>query len=189
MLGVPFRVIVPDIAEPNDGDADPTDNAIACARRKASMAVRIANASDDTVGLLTLPVLGIDTEVILDGVALGKPDDDEHARAMLRRLSGHSIEVISGLALIEPSQGSFVTASALSVLTVDTLGDAAIDEYLATGDHMDKAGALAVQGAAKEFVTVVDGTRSNVYGLPLPETAGLLAGVGIAVRQRRGGAL
>lgn len=192
MLGVPFEVIVSGVDETDgsDADADPIAAVIDRARRKAARVSRIANGiRADEHGVEGVPVLGVDTEVVHDGDVLGKPVDDDDARAMLRRLSSSEVEVISGLVLVSPTDGTWSKASAVSRLAVDELTDATIDAYLAAGEHMDKAGGLAVQGAAKDFVTVTEGSRSNVYGLPLVETSALLAGVGIAVRQRRGGGL
>jgi septum formation protein len=192
MLGVPFEVIVSgvDETEGSDDGIDPIAAVVDRARRKAARVSRIANGiRADEHGAEGLPVLGVDTEVVHDGEVLGKPEDDDDARAMLRRLSSSEIEVISGLVLVSPTDGTWSKASAVSRLAVDELTDETIDAYLAAGEHMDKAGGLAVQGAAKDFVTVTEGSRSNVYGLPLVETAALLAGVGIAVRQQRSGEL
>jgi septum formation protein len=192
MLGVPFEVIVSGVDE-TDGscaDADPIAAVVDRARRKAARVSRITNGIQaDEHGVEGVPVLGVDTEVVHDGETLGKPEDDDGARAMLRRLSGSEVEVISGLVLVSPTDRTWSNASAVSLLAVDDLTDETIDAYLAAGEHMDKAGGLAVQGAAKGFVTITRGSRSNVYGLPLVETAALLAGVGIAVRQQRSGGL
>jgi len=189
MLGVPFEVIAPNIDESSFAELPAMEAAVACASAKAAMALRLANARMTEPGPPPTPVLGVDTEVVHEGVSLGKPADDEAAWAMLRRLSGRQVEVVSGLALISAVRGEQTHASAVSRLQVAEVDDAAIEAYLGTGEHRDKAGGLAVQGAAKGFVTVIEGSRSNVYGLPLVETAALLAGVGIAVRQQRSGAL
>lgn len=189
MLGVPFEVIAPNIDESGFAAMPPVDAAIACASAKATMALRLANAERTEPGPPSTPVLGVDTEVVHEGASLGKPTDDDAAREMLRRLSGSQVDVVSGVALLSAVRGELTTASAISRLQVAEIDHAAIETYLASGEHTDKAGALAVQGAAKGFVTVVEGSRSNVYGLPLVETAALLAGVGIAVRQQRSGAL
>lgn len=189
MLGVPFEVLAPNIDESRYAELPPDEAAVACASAKAVMALRLANAKMSEPGPPSIPVLGVDTEVVHEGVSLGKPADDEAAWAMLRRLSGREVEVVSGLALISAVRGEQTSASAVSRLQVAEIDDATIEAYLGTGEHRDKAGGLAVQGAAKGFVTVVEGSRSNVYGLPLVETARLLAGMGIAVRQHRSGGL
>ena len=124
------------------------------------------------------PVLAADTLVVHDGTVLGKPADRADAFAMLERQSGSLIQVVTAVALRHPDE-TIDDRLAVSTLQVDPLDDATIVEYLATGVADDKAGALAVQGEANSFVTIVDGSRSNVVGLPLAETAELLRSVGI----------
>ena len=99
---------------------------------------------------------------------------------MLQRLSGETAQVLTSVVLKLPD-GSLDDRAAIATLQVATLDPTTISAYLATGEADDKAGALAVQGAAKTFVTIVDGSRSNVVGLPLAETIELLRNAGIAV--------
>jgi septum formation protein len=125
------------------------------------------------------PVLGADTEVVLDDVICGKPDGAEAARAMLARLSGRQHDVITAVAL----KWNDVVDVALSVshVTLRRLTDAEIQRYVATGEPFDKAGGYAIQGRAAVFITRLEGSYSGVMGLPLAETAGLLARSGRAV--------
>lgn len=134
------------------------------------------------------PVLAADTVVVLDGQILGKPTDRADAEDMLRSQSGRTVEVISNVVL-KHIDGSLAARSATSVLAVAELDDSAIASYLATGEADDKAGALAVQGAAKAFVTIIAGSRSNVFGLPLAQTIELLREAGITVEEPRPTAL
>ena len=133
-------------------------------------------------------VLGADTLVVCQGRVMGKPADRADARDMLRFQSGHNVRVLSGVA-VRDLDGHVSTAEAASTLALAELADADIDAYLATGEADDKAGALAVQGAAKPFTSLRNGSRSNVYGLPLAQTIGLLRAAGVAVEQPHGGDL
>ncbi len=112
--------------------------------------------------------LGADTIVVLDGEVLNKPADEAEARAMLRRLSGRTHTVYTGVALIHPgSQREIVDYEATRV-TFAPLSDAEIDAYVATGSPLDKAGAYGIQddyGAV--FIRRIEGDYYNVVGLPL----------------------
>jgi septum formation protein len=128
-----------------------------------------------------LPVLGADTTVVIDNEPLGKPRDEAHARAMLRRLSGTVHRVLSAVALVTDRQ---------AVLTSETcvrfrpLTDTDISQYWATGEPEDKAGGYAIQGIGAIFVERIEGSYSGVMGLPLFETAQLLEQFGIDVQAR-----
>jgi septum formation protein len=117
------------------------------------------------------PVLAADTVVVIDGLVLGKPVDPEDAKRMLRLLSGRSHEVITAVALMSTRRGqSDATIDARMESTVvefATLDTAEIDWYVATGEPSDKAGAYAIQGLASRFVTRIEGSYSNVVGLPM----------------------
>lgn len=126
-----------------------------------------------------LPVLGADTEVVVDGEILGKPGDAAHAARMLARLSGRGHDVLTGVALKSGDDVEF-SASA-SRVTFRRLSTDEIDRYVATGEALDKAGAYAIQGRAAAFVSRLEGSYSGVMGLPLFETAQLLAKSGIPV--------
>lgn len=112
------------------------------------------------------PIIAADTIVVLEGRALGKPDDLEDARRMLRALSGRTHQVLTGLALSLPREGVWLDVDETSV-TFRPLADDAIDRYLETGAADDKAGGYGVQEVGAEFIERVDGDLSNVIGLPL----------------------
>ncbi|MEZ5293988.1 MAG: Maf family protein [Vicinamibacterales bacterium] len=117
-------------------------------------------------------VLGADTTVALDGEILGKPEDAEDARRMLRRLAGRAHRVHTGVALV---CGSDVrTAVASTTVRFTPLSEDEIAAYVSTGEPMDKAGAYGIQGEAARFVAGVDGPHDNVVGLPIAEVLGLL---------------
>ena len=124
-------------------------------------------------------VIAADTVVAVDDDILGKPDDEAHAAAMLRRLSGTTHRVITGvhLRLGDADRHAVETTS----ITFRSLGDDEIEGYVATGEPMDKAGAFAIQGLAADFVTSIDGSRSNVVGLPLDVVVDLAAELGVTL--------
>ena len=128
-------------------------------------------------------VLGADTVVTIDGEALGKPADPAHARAMLRRLRGREHEVITGVAVVDARSGRAERTAVTSRVRMAASADADIDGYVATGEPLDKAGAYAIQGAGGVLVAGYEGSYSNVVGLPLAETARLLAAFGVAVSE------
>ncbi len=128
-------------------------------------------------------VLGADTAVVLDGEVLGKPRDAEDARRMLRALSGRDHRVLTGVCLRVAAGGPPRELSALVSTDVSfaALTPGQVDWYVATGEPLDKAGAYALQGAGGSLVREIRGSVSNVVGLPLAETAALLAQAGLAL--------
>jgi septum formation protein len=131
--------------------------------------------SPDAVG----PVLGADTEVVLDDDVLGKPRNGDDAAAVLGRLSGRSHRVLSAVALIADDGPR--TALSESRVWFRVLEPQEIAAYVATGEPLDKAGAYAIQGLGAIFVTRLEGSYSGVMGLPLAETAELLRAAGVPV--------
>ncbi|MDT0619299.1 Maf family protein [Salinisphaera sp. P385] len=124
----------------------------------------------------TLPVLGADTSVIIDGRILGKPADREDALHMLALLSGREHAVLTGVALAGPASDHVLSVSRV---TMDHIDPVRAEAYWASGEPVDKAGAYAIQGLGAVFVRHLAGSYSGVMGLPLAETAELLAGYGI----------
>jgi septum formation protein len=122
------------------------------------------------------PVLGADTLVVLDGEPLGKPVDREDALNMLARLSGRSHEVLTAVALVTPEPRVCLQRSRVTFRAIETAERLA---YWASGEPADKAGAYAIQGLGAIFVRQLEGSYSGVMGLPLFETAELLAEAGI----------
>jgi len=130
-------------------------------------------------GIASRPVLGADTEVVLDGEVFGKPRDAGDAARMLRRLSGRTHQVLTAVA-VRFRDATEVDLCA-SKVTLRRLAAAEIERYAATGEPLDKAGAYAVQGRAAAFIARIEGSYSGIVGLPLCETATLLARVGCPV--------
>lgn len=143
--------------------------------RLAAQSIRAVKAGN------TILILAADTTVVLDGEILGKPADDADARRMLRRLSGRTHEVITGVALLGLPEGTLRLADETTLVTFAQLSDAEIETYVATGETMDKAGAYAIQGGAARFVTRVEGSYSNVVGLPVELVKEMLRHIGGSV--------
>ena len=118
------------------------------------------------------PVLAADTTVVLDGDILGKPDNAEHARQMLRRLSGRTHQVLTAIAIAR--EDHLEAALSTSAVEFRELEDGEIARYVASGEPLDKAGAYAIQGRAAIFVRAISGSYTGIMGLPLYETAELL---------------
>lgn len=125
------------------------------------------------------PVLGADTEVVLDDVIFGKPADVDAARTMLAKLSGRQHEVVTAVAL--RWNDDVEVAVSVTQVTLRKLSAGEIERYIETGEPFDKAGGYAIQGRAAAFITRIEGSYSGVMGLPLAETAALLARVGRSV--------
>jgi septum formation protein len=128
-------------------------------------------------------VLGADTVVAIDSEVLGKPAGPDDARRMLRRLRAREHEVITGVAVVDARTGREARTAVTSRVRMGGYGEREIDAYVATGEPLDKAGAYAIQGAGGALVAGYEGSYTNVVGLPLAETARLLAGFGVAVSE------
>ena len=130
-------------------------------------------------GLAPRPVLGADTEVVLDDAIFGKPKDAADAARMLKLLSGRMHYVLTAVALCW--EENTVAEISTSAVTFRALSHDEIERYIATGEPFGKAGAYAIQGIAATFVQRIDGSHSGIMGLPLYETATALAGIGFPV--------
>jgi septum formation protein len=114
-------------------------------------------------------VLGADTIVVLEGTVFGKPTNHEEASAMLRKLSGRAHEVITGICLAHHTRRFTKAAHVLTEVRFRALSDDEIRAYVATGEPLDKAGAYGIQGRGAALVRSVQGSYTNVVGLPLCE--------------------
>jgi septum formation protein len=159
-IGIKTEVI-PSYADENTDIADPEKRVEELARRKC-----VEVARDIPSGIF----LGADTVVSVDGEILGKPADAQEAAAMLRRISGRTHQVYTGVALMQKEAGNVIRKGVFSEktdVTVAELDERDIEEYIASGEPMDKAGAYGIQGIFAKYVTRIDGEYSNVVGLPL----------------------
>lgn len=128
-------------------------------RRLAEWKARAIPAAPDET------VLGADTTVVVDGRMLGKPESNEDARRMLQLLSGRRHEVLTGICF---KRGAGVTMDwAVTEVWFAAMSDSEIDEYVASGEPMDKAGGYAIQGLASKFIQRIQGCYFNVVGLPV----------------------
>jgi septum formation protein len=125
------------------------------------------------------PMLGADTEVALDGVIFGKPSDAADAVRMLSSLSGRTHDVLTAVAV--RWEHAFEIAVSQSRVTFRAVAQAEIERYVATGEPFGKAGAYAIQGRAAALISQLEGSYSGVMGLPLYETAAVLARIGFPV--------
>jgi septum formation protein len=167
-LGIDFRVLDVAVVECRLPHETPTQYVCRVAVDKAR------------AGLSAKPgalVLAADTEVVLDDEVFGKPRDARDAAGMLRRLSGRTHQVLSAVCVA--SDDRMAQALSVSEVTFAALDDDTIDTYVASGEPEGKAGAYAIQGAAQAFIPHLSGSYSGVMGLPLHETARLLAGFGM----------
>jgi septum formation protein len=168
LCGVSYRVVPAAIDESATAGEAPA----AYVRR---MALAKAEAGSSQSGR-SVPVLAADTAVVIDDLILGKPRDLEDAKRMLGLLSGRWHEVYSGVAVMH------LEADAISVRTrvkMRTVAVSEVDAYWRTGEPLDKAGSYAVQGIGGAFIDRIDGSYSNVVGLPLVETLSLLNKYGV----------
>ena len=127
-------------------------------------------------------VLAADTLVTIDGEVLGKPSDFEDAVRILRRLSGRAHEVWTGVRIIVPATREMRSFAEMSRVHFRALDEPAIRNYLTKIDPLDKAGAYAAQGHGTEIIERIEGSFSNVVGLPMEKTIRALESVGITPR-------
>lgn len=169
-IGLAFHVLKVDIDESTRPGEGPAEYVSRLAREKA--AAGLAQAGEGVV-------VAADTSVVLDDAILGKPASLEEAMAMWSRLSGREHRVLTGVAVAD--------AARIEVQVVATrvrfraLREPELRAYWNSGEPRDKAGGYGIQGLGAVFVTGIDGSYSNVVGLPLAETAAMLEGFGIRI--------
>ena len=175
LLALPFEVVATDVDEsPRPGEL-PVD----LVQRLAIDKVEAVDANENSdVSDHDVVVLAADTTVEVAGEILGKPTDADDARRMLRSLSARTHLVHTAVAVRR--DGRTVHDVVTTSVTMTSMTDAAIEWYLATGEPMDKAGAYAIQGTGGVFVAEIEGSASNVVGLPLATVVELLARQGVA---------
>jgi septum formation protein len=168
-LGLSFDMVAPEVDEIRRPDEEPYD-----------YVERVARAKVEAVAAPGLVVIGADTTVVIDGKILGKPGHPDEAEAMLRKLSGNTHEVLTGVAVGRLNPGLEMVSAVESILVRFLLmTDEEIADYVATGEPMDRAGAYALGGVGAIFVEWVHGSPSGVIGLPLHATARLMRVLGL----------
>ena len=169
-LGYRFDVVVAGVTEHEDPALDPR---VMVARNSALKADHVAALHPDAW------VLGADTTVFIDGHALNKPADPAAARAMLRRLSGRTHTVFTGVALRHVARGVVEDLGVASEVDFRVLSDADIERYLQLVHVYDKAGGYGIQDHGELIVAARRGSLSNIIGLPADEVGELLTRHGV----------
>jgi len=169
-IGIRFEVIDIDLDEARLPGEDPASYVLRLALDKARAGRAQARSGH------CLPVLAADTAVVVEDRILGKPNDRREAAAMLRLLGGRTHRVLSGIALVEGRERQALSVSEVRFRAVSARE---ADAYWETGEPCDKTGGYAIQGRGALFVADLQGSYSGVMGLPLFETARLLAEAGI----------
>ena len=160
MIGCRFDILPSDVDEHTEADMSPGDVVSELATRKAK---DIARQHPDRI------VIGADTIVVSDGRMLGKPASREEAEETLRRLSGASHQVLTGITLVWAAQNRVEHRLARTDVRFRDLGDDDISRYLDTGEPYDKAGAYGIQGRAALFAESIRGCFYNVVGFPVTQ--------------------
>jgi len=135
----------------------------------------------DRTGILIYVTLLEHRVVVLGDEVLGKPRDPQHAVTLLRKLSGRTHRVMTGIAVVESDTGRARSRVVESRVTLRQADEAELRDYVATGESLDKAGAYALQGAGRRFIAGVEGSETNVIGLPLEETLTMLQEAGVEI--------
>jgi septum formation protein len=163
-LGIPFEVVLPQHDEAGVDAADPVETVRGNARGKARSVAGVAAGR---------PVLGVDTEVVVEGRVFGKPGDASEAEAMLEALAGRTHEVVSGLCLLTP--GWEEVEHEVTRVSFRGLDARDLAAYIGTGEWEGRAGGYAVQGRGAALVERIEGDYLNVVGLPAALLVRLLA--------------
>lgn len=164
--GFRFETLAVDVDERRRSGEAPADYVRRLAIEKAARAMKVLSSDERIV------FLGADTAVVVDGDILGKPRDDDEARDMLRRLSGRAHHVMTGISL--RARGGEISRVETTSVWFGPLSADDISWYVSTTEGRDKAGAYAIQGVASRFIPRIEGSYSNVVGLPVAAVSDLL---------------
>jgi septum formation protein len=126
-------------------------------------------------------VIAADSFIVIDGRVMGKPHTPEEARRMLGSLSGRAHTAVTGLVVVDTAAGKTLSRSTETTVYMKKLTPGEIDNYVGTGEPLDKAGAYAIQGRAAAFIEKIEGDYTNVVGLPLAVLAGVLKEFGVEI--------
>ena len=182
--GIPFEVIVSGIDELTRPGERPEDLALRLASEKCLDVATCLPADPPR------PVLGADTIVVsVDDEVLGKPNNEAHAALLLEKIVGTTHRVMTGVAVAwtdgrslgtsDPDPSGTLTCLGTSLVTMRSATVEELVEYVAVGESLDKAGGYALQGEGARFIVSVEGSRTNVIGLPIDETRELLEQAGL----------
>lgn len=166
--GVAFEVLPADVCEDGRPGEAPEAYALRLAREKALKVARRVGGRPRRI------VLGADTIVVVDEDVLGKPADPEDAYALLSRLRGRRHRVVTAVAVAASDSLEVCDVAVESGVSMRRAADSELRAYVATGEGLDKAGAYAAQGEGRRFIERIEGSESNVIGLPLEQVLELL---------------
>jgi septum formation protein len=169
-LGVAFEVVTAQVTEHEEASTDPR---VMVAHNAALKADWVAARNPEAI------VIGADTTVFIDGHALNKPGDGAEARAMLRRLSGRTHTVFTGLAIRCQATGLKIDEGVASNVTFKALDEAVIEAYLARVHTLDKAGGYAIQEQPDLIIAGYQGSWTNIVGLPVETMKQILTRCGL----------
>lgn len=177
--GFNFVVLASKVSETPDKNLNVNEQILDIARRKAEGTLTLVEQDRSRFSEPCF-ILAADTEVVLDGATLGKPETPQHAIDTLKKLSGRPHEVITAIALINSQTKEVFSHIETTYIHFKNLTDEQIQTYVASGDPMDKAGSYGIQSGAKEFIEKMEGSFDNVVGLPVSVVKNLFlkAGVG-----------
>ncbi len=167
--GIIFEVVPSPAEEVHDAAMKPH---VLCELNAALKAEAVATVRPDAT------VIGSDTLVFIDDMPLGKPADMDQARAMLRRLSGRTHQVCTGVCVIRPGGGK-ETFHDITEVTFLELNEAGIDAYVSLANPLDKAGAYGIQEHGELIIAGIQGSFENVMGLPVDKVVAALGGIGL----------
>jgi len=180
-LGVKFELLLPDASE--DAEAlevvRPNEKPRTYVQRVTALKLEAALQRLKNRGLTPAPVLCSDTTVAIGNTIFGKPDNAEHAKEMLRQLSGQTHRVLTAVSIGTMRKQS--RALSISQVRFTDLSKQDIDRYVASQEPLGKAGSYAIQGKAAAFISHISGNYSGIMGLPMFETAHLLREFGFTV--------
>jgi len=169
--GYKFKVIEPDVNENLKADEDPRDYITRISKEKVKSVARELDLNEI--------IIAADTIVLVEGLILGKPKDSHDAKRMLDILSGNQHSVISGFVIMNTSNNYFHSQTVETKVTFRNIAPDEIEGYIKTGEPFDKAGAYAIQGQGASLVKRIEGSYTNVVGLPLAEIVDILDSIGV----------
>jgi septum formation protein len=170
-LGLDFNIISPNVVEEPTNGESPVEYVLRISLEKA---LTVAAALEHKH-----IVIGADTIVVCDGDILGKPEDEEEAKSMLMRLSGRYHEVMTGLSIVKSKSEIMHIEYVKSMVKFKSLNPNEIEEYVNTKEPLDKAGGYAAQGIGAFMIEEIQGSFTNIVGLPLSSLSNALKNLGI----------
>jgi nucleoside triphosphate pyrophosphatase len=170
-LGLEFNIISPNVVEKHTNGESPVEYVLRISLEKALAVAAMLEQKHI--------VIGADTIVLCDGDILGKPGDEEEAKSMLMRLSGRYHQVMTGLSIVKSKREILHTEYVTSLVKFKSLSPDEIEEYVNTKEPLDKAGGYAAQGIGAFMIEEIQGSFTNVVGLPLSNLSDALKNLAI----------